>query len=200
MKRTTRFVVSVAAIGMTVGALSAVPPAAAAQIAAPTPAPAVVRDRVIALPQPQARAVTATVAAAVASGPSRWRGAPLRHPRGVAFYPAVLRWANLVRVVMGELKIPQGYLAGILSQIQQESAGQPNAINLWDSNAKAGIPSMGLLQIVAPTYRTYAKPGFKSLKYQAVPYTNLWAALKYAKSKYGMTKFIAWSAGNNVNY
>ncbi|MEI6624270.1 MAG: transglycosylase SLT domain-containing protein [Actinomycetes bacterium] len=211
MRRTIRFVVAAGAAALCAGTLSAVPvhaapttlmPAAWAPRAAAAAgsAPSVVPKTVVA-PTPKAvSSAQAAVAAFVASGPSRWRGAPLRHPRGTAFYPTVVRWANLVRVVMSQLEIPQSYLAGVLSQIQQESAGQPKVINLWDSNAKAGTPSMGLLQIIAPTYRAYAKAGYKSLKYQAVPYTNLWAALAYAKSRYGMAKFAAWSTGSNVSY
>ncbi|MFT8969756.1 MAG: tape measure protein, partial [Lacticaseibacillus paracasei] len=37
-------------------------------------------------------------------------------------------------------------VAAWMHVIQRESNGNPKAINLWDSNAKAGIPSMGLVQ------------------------------------------------------
>lgn len=146
------------------------------------------------------RAVAAIVPASAGTRPSRWRGAPLRHPRGGRFYANVVRWANLVSAVMVEHRIPQKYLPGILAQIQQESGGDPKAANLWDSNAQAGHPSRGLLQVIAPTYRSFAKPGYRNLRYQTVPYTNIWAALNYVKSAYGMGKFKQWNRGANQAY
>ena len=140
------------------------------------------------------------VVAVPASRPTKWRGARLVHPSGRAFSPQVTRWANLTLYVMRELSIKDKFLAGVLAQIQQESGGDPDAVNLWDSNAKRGTPSKGLLQVIAPTYKAYAKPGYKKLKYQTVPYTNIWAALNYVKKAYGMKKFRAWAAGQNQGY
>lgn len=122
------------------------------------------------------------------------------HPSGQRFPKTVARWANLVSIVMAEHKIPAKYLNGILAQIQQESSGMPNSVNLWDSNARRGTPSKGLLQIIAPTYKYYARPGLKPLRYQTQPYANIWAALNYAKKRYGMGKFALWSAGQNQGY
>lgn len=76
----------------------------------------------------------------------------------------------------------------------------PNAINLWDWNAKQGTPSKGLLQIIWPTYRTYAKPGFHQPRFQAVPYTNIWASLNYTLKRYGYPRLNQWSKGVNVAY
>jgi len=101
---------------------------------------------------------------------------------------------------MDELNIPYKYLPGILAQMLQESDGNPQAINLTDSNAAMGIPSQGLLQVVPPTYRTFAKPGYRSTKYIQVPYTNIYAALRYVKSDYGMYKFRSWNDGANQAY
>jgi len=134
--------------------------------------------------------------ATINTGPSEWQGRKLRHPRGGKFYPTVVRWANLVKMVMREKKIPRRFLKGILAQIQQESAGNPNAVNNWDINAARGTPSKGLLQVIAPTYRYHAKPGC----YQTVPYTNLWAALEYVLDRYGKKKFKYWNRGYNQGY
>jgi hypothetical protein len=138
--------------------------------------------------------------ATIDTGPSEWQGRKLRHPRGGKFYPAVIRWANLVKMVMWEKKIPRRFLKGVLAQIQQESAGDPNAVNNWDVNAARGTPSKGLLQVIAPTYRYYAKPGYRNLRYQTVPYTNLWAALEYVLDRYGKKKFKSWNRGYNQGY
>jgi hypothetical protein len=141
-----------------------------------------------------------TAAALVKSGPSEWTGKKLRHPQGGRFSPNVERWANLVLLVMAEKNIPKKRLPGILAQIQQESSGNPKAVNRWDSNAKRGTPSKGLLQVIKPTYRTYAKPGYRKPKYMTVPYTNIYAALSYVKDTYGMKKFASWNRGHNQGY
>lgn len=133
-------------------------------------------------------------------GPSQWKGDRLRHPRGGAFDPKVQRWANLTLVVMDELNIPKKRLPGILAQMQQESSGRPKAVNRWDSNARRGTPSKGLLQVIAPTYRHYAKKGYRDTRYQTVPYTNIYAALNYVKDAYGYGKFKSWNKGANQGY
>jgi soluble lytic murein transglycosylase-like protein len=54
--------------------------------------------------------------------------------------------------------------ADIAAIIQHESGGNPNAINLWDSNAAAGHPSKGLMQTIDSTFYAHALPG----------HTNIW--------------------------
>lgn len=143
--------------------------------------------------------------AIIAVGPttkhSKWQGPALKHPRtGKAFETNISRWANLVRGVMQEHGVADKYLVGILAQIQQESGGNPDVVNNWDSNAAKGTPSKGLLQVILPTYKYYAKAGYKTSKYQTVPYTNIWAALNYVKGRYGMSKFASWNSGYNQGY
>lgn len=160
-----------------------------------TPFLAAARPAVPAVPAAPAVPVVDTT-----TGPSPWTGEKLRHPNGKPFPKRISRWANVVVAVMAEHKIPRRYLPGILAQIQQESFGDPNLVNTYDSNAAMGDPSKGLLQVIGSTYQTHAKPGFKNLKYQTVPYTNIWAALRYVKKSYGMDKFDSWNAGSNSAY
>jgi hypothetical protein len=48
--------------------------------------------------------------------------------------------------------------AGLLSRIAKlESGYDPNAVNNWDSNAKAGHPSQGLFQFIPSTFSAYAR-------------------------------------------
>lgn len=70
-----------------------------------------------------------------------------------------------------------------LYQMQTESGGNPRAINLWDSNARKGIPSKGLMQCIDPTFKAYAMPGFNSNIYD--PLSNILASVRYATSRYG---------------
>lgn len=70
-----------------------------------------------------------------------------------------------------------------LYQMQTESGGNPRAINLWDSNAKKGTPSKGLMQVIDPTFKSYARKGYSSNIYD--PMSNILASVRYANSRYG---------------
>ncbi|GGL37128.1 transglycosylase SLT domain-containing protein [Nocardia jinanensis] len=66
--------------------------------------------------------------------------------------------------------------------IERESGGNPNAINLWDSNAAAGIPSKGLMQTIDPTFNSYSLPGHSDIWN---PVDNIIAGTRYAIERYG---------------
>lgn len=66
--------------------------------------------------------------------------------------------------------------------IEHESAGNPNAINLWDSNAKAGHPSKGLMQCIDSTFNSYKLAGHGDI-YN--PVDNIIAGVRYTMSRYG---------------
>lgn len=70
----------------------------------------------------------------------------------------------------------------ILATIQRESGGDPNVQNNWDSNARAGIPSIGLMQTIGPTFNAYKHPGHNNIRNG---YDNLLAAINYIKHRYG---------------
>ncbi|QIQ02151.1 transglycosylase SLT domain-containing protein [Streptomyces liangshanensis] len=91
-------------------------------------------------------------------------------------------WIRESLDVMAAHHIPGTY-NGIYRNIMRESSGNPNAINNWDSNAAAGIPSKGLLQVIDPTFRAYHVPGTSMNSYD--PVANITAACNYAAAKYG---------------
>ncbi|GLW72053.1 hypothetical protein Kpho02_43520 [Kitasatospora phosalacinea] len=63
-----------------------------------------------------------------------------------------------------------------------ESSGNPNAQNNWDSNAKMGTPSIGLTQMIMPTFKAYALPGHTDIRN---PVDNLVASSRYCDARYG---------------
>ncbi|VYT09300.1 Transglycosylase SLT domain protein [uncultured Clostridium sp.] len=71
----------------------------------------------------------------------------------------------------------------LLYQMQTESGGNPRAINNWDSNAKKGTPSKGLMQVIDPTFRAYAQAPYNKDVYD--PLSNMLAAIRYTISRYG---------------
>ncbi|MEW2622231.1 transglycosylase SLT domain-containing protein [Streptomyces sp. NPDC048106] len=91
-------------------------------------------------------------------------------------------WIRESRAIMAEKGIPGSY-NGIYRNIIRESSGNPNAINLWDSNAAKGIPSKGLLQVIDPTFNAYHVAGTSFNIYD--PVANITAACNYAAHRYG---------------
>jgi hypothetical protein len=94
----------------------------------------------------------------------------------------VQQWASTVMQVLNMFGRPDLEQV-ILSQMATESGGNPNAQNNWDSNAAAGIPSQGLMQVIPPTFDAYAGP-FRSLGIRN-PLANIYAAVAYALARYG---------------
>ncbi|MBD0734558.1 lytic transglycosylase [Streptomyces sp. CBMA29] len=91
-------------------------------------------------------------------------------------------WIKQSLAIMAQKGIPGSY-DGIYRNIMRESSGNPQAINLWDSNAAAGIPSKGLLQTIDPTFQSYHVDGTSWDIYD--PVANITAACNYAAANYG---------------
>lgn len=110
----------------------------------------------------------------------------------------VQQWADIAEKA---LRLTNQYsvsnLNALLMQMQHESGGNPNAINLWDSNAKKGIPSKGLMQVIDPTFRSYAMSPYDSNIYD--PLSNMVAAIRYTVSRYG-SLYRGWTARGYKGY
>lgn len=74
----------------------------------------------------------------------------------------------------------------LLYQMQTESGGNPRAVNNWDSNAKKGTPSKGLMQVIDPTFRAYAQAPYNKDVFD--PLSNMLASIRYTISRYGSLK------------
>lgn len=96
----------------------------------------------------------------------------------------VSQWrSTVIRALKMEGQYSAANVERTLYQMQTESGGNPKAINLWDSNAKRGIPSKGLMQVIDPTFKSYARKGFNKNIYD--PLSNILASIRYAVSRYG---------------
>ncbi|PWI44936.1 LysM peptidoglycan-binding domain-containing protein [Streptomyces sp. ICBB 8177] len=91
-------------------------------------------------------------------------------------------WIRNALAIMQQNGIPGSY-DGIYRNIMRESSGNPNAVNNWDSNAAAGTPSEGLLQVIQPTFNAYHVPG--TSWNLTDPVANITAACNYAYHVYG---------------
>ncbi|NEC19147.1 transglycosylase SLT domain-containing protein [Streptomyces parvus] len=91
-------------------------------------------------------------------------------------------WIRESLDIMEKKNIPGSY-EGLHRNIMRESSGNPNAVNDWDINARNGIPSKGLLQVIQPTFDAYHVKG--TPKNLTDPVANITAAANYAADRYG---------------
>lgn len=91
-------------------------------------------------------------------------------------------WIREAMDIMKSKGIPGSY-DGIKRNIMRESGGDPNAQNNTDVNAQNGTPSVGLLQVIQPTFETYHVQGTKDDPTD--PVANIVAACNYAAKTYG---------------
>jgi hypothetical protein len=97
---------------------------------------------------------------------------------------SVDQWVDQAVAILEQQGVPASQLNkdDIKLIIMKESGGNPNAVNNWDSNAKAGTPSKGLMQTIQPTFDAHALPGHTNI---LNPVDNIIAGVRYAISRYG---------------
>lgn len=110
----------------------------------------------------------------------------------------VEQWRNLAKTaLLLTNQYTESNLNALLTQMKHESGGNARAINLWDSNAKKGIPSKGLMQVIDPTFRSYAMSPYNKDIYD--PLSNMIASIRYTVSRYG-SLYKGWTARGYKGY
>lgn len=99
------------------------------------------------------------------------------------------RWRGVVSAVLALLHQSQQWIGAVLTRIAHESGGNPFAVNRWDINWQMGHPSVGLMQVIAGTFRAYAN-GFRNkgpfmYGVSTNPFANIFAGINYALHRYG---------------
>jgi SLT domain-containing protein/phage-related protein len=101
----------------------------------------------------------------------------------------VKRWSGVVQQALRLVGQPAAYTGITLRRMNQESGGNPRAVNLWDINARRGYPSVGLMQVIRPTFQAHAgrfrKTGPFMYGTSINPLANIYASMRYALSAYG---------------
>ncbi|WP_086560124.1 peptidoglycan DD-metalloendopeptidase family protein [Streptomyces africanus] len=101
----------------------------------------------------------------------------------------VQRWRGVVQQALGQVHQSLSLVNTTLRRMNQESGGNPKAVNKWDSNWKAGNPSVGLMQVIRGTFDRYAgkyrNTGPKMYGVSIDPMANIYASMKYALATYG---------------
>ncbi|GGP83127.1 MULTISPECIES: transglycosylase SLT domain-containing protein [Streptomyces] len=134
----------------------------------------------------QAKAKAEADAKAKAEAEAKKREADAAASRAAARKPVYANnldgWIKQSLDIMKSKGIPGSY-NGLYRNIMRESTGNPNAINGWDINAINGTPSIGLLQVIQPTFNAFHVSGTSTNIYD--PVANITAAANYAANKYG---------------
>lgn len=101
----------------------------------------------------------------------------------------VSRFRDLIVLALRMLGQSTGFTGLVEKRMNQESGGNPNVVNRWDSNWKAGHPSVGLMQVIRGTFQSYAgkyrKTGPFEYGVSVNPMANIYAGLNYALHRYG---------------
>ncbi|MFE9003073.1 hypothetical protein ACFYOY_13170 [Streptomyces sp. NPDC007875] len=101
----------------------------------------------------------------------------------------VQRWTPQVLDALKQLHQPSSYLGITLRRMNQESGGNPLAVNKTDINWQNGHPSVGLMQVIGPTFRAYAgkykHKGPFMYGTSVDPLANIYASMRYALRNYG---------------
>lgn len=110
--------------------------------------------------------VVADLGQALAVGFSQGIANVLKDLLGEVKEPVNGDWTPVIKSAaakMGE-HVSAGDIARILNTIHHESNGSETVVNGWDSNAKKGTPSIGLLQFIQPTFDHYAVAGHANIR------------------------------------
>jgi SLT domain-containing protein len=102
---------------------------------------------------------------------------------GHAIGSGVRQWTSDVLLALSMLGEPASLAGNVLYQMQTESSGNPMAINLTDTNAKARNWSQGLMQVVPTTFARYRSASLPDDIDN--PLANIYAAINYAINRYG---------------
>lgn len=117
---------------------------------------------------------------------------PMRYLEGGTGGPAgkgVERYRGVVTQALGQVGQSLSLVNTTLRRMNQESGGNPKAVNRNDINWINGTPSVGLMQVIRPTFNAYAGKykgvGPKLYGVSTDPMANIYASMKYALSRYG---------------
>jgi SLT domain-containing protein len=100
----------------------------------------------------------------------------------------VTQWAPTILQALAMIGQSSAWLGTVERRMNQESGGNPTIVNRWDSNWAAGTPSVGLMQVIGPTFRGNAGPFLNTGPFEygvsVNPLANTYSGLHYAMGRY----------------
>ena len=104
---------------------------------------------------------------------------------------------------LGLLGLPQKLAPGVKKIIMRESTGNPDAVNNWDSNASAGTPSKGLMQLIDVSFHNSVLPSVADRGIYD-PVANITAGVRTMIANHSIDDVVAGglknSSGNYIGY
>ncbi|MCQ1575376.1 peptidoglycan DD-metalloendopeptidase family protein [Streptomyces parvus] len=101
----------------------------------------------------------------------------------------VQRFRGVVTQALGQVGQSLSLVNTTLRRMNQESGGNTRAVNRNDINWINGTPSVGLMQVIRPTFGAYAgkykKTGPFLYGVSVDPMANIYASMRYALARYG---------------
>ncbi|MFH9293849.1 peptidoglycan DD-metalloendopeptidase family protein [Streptomyces sp. NPDC017520] len=101
----------------------------------------------------------------------------------------VERFRGVVTQALGQVGQSLSLVNTTLRRMNQESSGNPKAVNRNDINWINGHPSVGLMQVIRPTFEAFAgkykATGPKMYGVSIDPMANVYASMRYALKTYG---------------
>jgi hypothetical protein len=99
------------------------------------------------------------------------------------------RWRSVAEAALRYAGEDPKWTDLLLRRMNQESGGNPQAVNNWDSNAARGDPSKGLMQNIGSAFNERAR----ELSSRGIfdGFANIVASIRYTKQRYGSLQ--AWS-------
>lgn len=111
----------------------------------------------------------------------------------------VARWAPVILAALRMLGQSPGWLGLVERRMAQESGGNAYAVNKWDINWQRGTPSVGLMQVIGPTFAQWAGPFRRTGPFlygvSVSPLANIYAGLRYTLARYGSLGALARPGG-----
>lgn len=103
---------------------------------------------------------------AIAIGFARGIANVLKDLMGEVKNPVNGDWSPVIRSAAAKLgkHLSDFDVKRVLNTINHESGGSQTIVNGWDSNVKAGHPSIGLVQFIQSTFDTYSYPGHHNIR------------------------------------
>lgn len=97
------------------------------------------------------------------------------------------QWTQVTLACLAQMGQPASLLGTTLRRMNQESGGNPTAVNRSDINWQHGTPSVGLMQVIGPTYAANKVIDRGPYLYgvSVDPAANILSSMHYAIGRYG---------------
>lgn len=99
------------------------------------------------------------------------------------------RWKSQILTALAMLGQPASLLGAVEHRMNQESGGSQFAVNKWDSNWARGTPSVGVMQVIGPTYASNSPRGWRNLAPMAYGVSEDVLANTYAGLHHALTAY-----------